>query len=137
LRFFFYGTLMDADVRRLVLGRQAPEEVAPAILRGWRRVPLAGVTYPGIVRDPQAAVDGVLARGVDHDARQCLERYEGVEYELIAVEIVSGAGRARNALTFVAGAALKPATGSWEFAVWQRRHKRRFLAALAQNGSPS
>jgi hypothetical protein len=61
LRFFFYGTLIDADVRRLVLGRLAPDEVEPATLSGWRRVKLAGVTYPGIVPDAKGWVEGVLA----------------------------------------------------------------------------
>ena len=37
LPFFFYGTLMDAGVRRAVLGAKAPKRLEPATLIGWRR----------------------------------------------------------------------------------------------------
>ena len=137
MRFFFYGTLIDADVRRLVLGRLAPDEVEPATLKGWRRVKLAGLTYPGMVADPKGSVPGVLARGLDRVARQRLVRYEGDEYELVPVEVVAGNGKTVSAVTFVSGRALKRAAGSWEIADWQRRHKRRFLASLARSGAPS
>ncbi len=138
MRFFFYGTLIDADVRRLVLGRHAPKAVEEAMLPGWRRVPLADVTYPTIVRDRRGAVTGVLARGLGAAARQALMRYEGDEYELLEAEVKTASGRTVAALIF----ALRPGEGkslpgAWNLEVWQRRHKRRFLAALARSGSPS
>ncbi|MBL8834369.1 MAG: gamma-glutamylcyclotransferase, partial [Rhodospirillales bacterium] len=46
MRFFFYGTLIDPDVRRAVLGRLAPASVEPATLKGWRRFSAKGVTFP-------------------------------------------------------------------------------------------
>jgi hypothetical protein len=137
LRFFFYGTLIDADVRRLVLGRLAPDEVEPAILNGWRRVKLAGVTYPGIVVDPKGTVEGVLARDLGTAAKRALVRYEGDEYELVPAEVATAEGKTVGALMFVSGRALKRASGVWGIADWQRRHKRRFLASLSRSGSPS
>lgn len=137
MRFFFYGSLMDADVRRLVMKKDAPEAVEPASVKGWRRVNLAGVTYPGIVRDAKGAVEGVLARGLGTAAKQLLLRYEGPEYDLIDVEIVTGNGTLRQAGMFVTNKKLTPATGRWDFALWQRRHKRRFLGELARSGNPS
>ncbi|MBM3539358.1 MAG: gamma-glutamylcyclotransferase [Alphaproteobacteria bacterium] len=137
MRFFLYGTLMDADVRRLVMGRGAPETVEPASVKGWRRVNLSGVTYPGIVRDAKGKVEGVLARGLGAAAKRRLVRYEGREYDLIEVEIATDSGAMRRALMFVTNKALKPVTGRWELALWQRRHKKRFLGSLARNGNPS
>lgn len=138
MRFFFYGTLIDPDVRRLVLGRRAPTEVEPARLAGWRRVPVAGTTYPAIVRDPLAVVDGILVRGLDAGALALLERYEGSEYEVLLVEVETASGRHVAAQTF----ALRPRRvrrrhGEWDFNDWERRHKRRFIAALARRGVPS
>ena len=46
MRFFFYGTLMDADIRRAVLGVRALAPAERATLDGWRRVKKAGVSYP-------------------------------------------------------------------------------------------
>ncbi len=128
---------MDADVRRLVMRDHAPAEVEPASVKGWRRINLAGVTYPGIVRDAKASVEGVLVRGLGAEARKRLVRYEGPEYDLIDVEIVTENGAVRQAGMFVSNKKLTPATGRWEFALWQRRHKRRFIAGLARSGNPS
>jgi len=137
LRFFFYGSLMDADVRRLVMKKDAPEAVEPASVKGWRRVNLAGVTYPGIIRDAKGSVEGVLVRGLGAAARKRLVAYEGPEYDLIEVEVVSESGALREAGMFVPNKACTPATGRWDFALWQRRHKRRFLAELQRSGNPS
>lgn len=138
MRFFFYGTLIDPDVRRLVLGRHAPTAIEPARLEGWRRLPLAGATYPVIVRDPAAAVAGILVRGLDAGARGLLVRYEGPEYELLPVEVLTGSDRRVAASVFAprSGRARR-GRGEWDFAEWARRHKRRFVATLARRGIPS
>lgn len=138
MRFFFYGTLIDPDVRRLVLGRHAPVAVEPARLEGWRRLPLAGATYPVIVRDPAAAVDGVLVRGLDASARALLVRYEGSHYELAPVDVATGRGRRIAANVFVPRPGrVRRGRGEWDFSDWARRHKRRFMATLARRGIPS
>lgn len=138
MRFFFYGTLIDPDVRRLVLGRHAPAEVERAWLAGWRRVPIVGATYPAVIRDAQGSVDGVLVRGLDRAARDLLVRYEGDEYELIMVEVETDGGRHVAANLFVPRRpGFRHRRGMWDYADWSRRHKRRFLATLARRGVPS
>src|SRR5512134_3020809 len=79
MRFFFYGTLMDEDVRRAVLGVRALAPVERATLEGWRRVKKAGVSYPVIVRARNHKVDGVLMHGIDRRAHELLLEYEGDE----------------------------------------------------------
>lgn len=138
MRFFFYGTLIDADVRRAVMGRYAPQVVEPARLQGWRRVAVPGKTYPMIVADGGEFVDGVLARGLGPVARRRLERYDDDDlYELVPVEVVP-AGRRRPvaALVFVAKPALRPrGVRAWDFELWRRRHKRRLVLALGRRSA--
>jgi gamma-glutamylcyclotransferase (GGCT)/AIG2-like uncharacterized protein YtfP len=124
LRFFFYGTLIDSDVRRAVMGAR-PHSVEPATLKGWRCVTLPGVTYPTIVRDPDAVVGGLLARGLDATAKRRLQDYEEAEYELIELD-VAAAGKSQRALVFVAPHP-RPRI-DWDYDTWRRRHKPRWMA---------
>ncbi len=135
MRFFFYGTLIDADVRRAVLGLHAPRQVEPASLRGWRRVPLRDKTYPVLVADADSSVDGVLVRGLNVAARRRLERYEGPHLYTLAELDVLPEGRSRpvSALVFVAKATgARHDAGTWDLETWQRRDKRRFLLTLGR-----
>lgn len=130
MRFFFYGTLMDADVRRAVLGRRREIAVGPATLHGWRRVALAHESYPIIVRDSGGTVEGLLARGLDAAARARLCVYEGPDYELTGAVVHTAAG-AVDAHVFVPAPGWRPeARGDWDLAAWQRAAKRSFLARL-------
>jgi len=137
MRFFFYGTLIDPDVRRLVLGHLAPAEVEAAVLPGWKRVPLPGVTYPTILRAAEASVKGVLARGLNAAARRRLIDYESDDYDLIDVEVTVAGERRIAAHVFAGKPTQVRGPGLWTFAAWQRRHKRRFIASLARRGAPS
>ncbi|HZD25670.1 MAG TPA: gamma-glutamylcyclotransferase family protein [Alphaproteobacteria bacterium] len=52
MRFFFYGTLRDGAVRRLVLGRALPDDEAiPAVLEGYRIARVRGADYPVLRRE--------------------------------------------------------------------------------------
>lgn len=135
MRFFFYGTLMDAHVRRLVLGRYAPRHAEPATLRGWRRVSVIGKTYPVIVADGRAAVEGILVRGLNAAARRRLEHYEGDLYEVANVEAILADRRRLPALAFVAGSGRSTRTSrGWDLVDWTRRHKRSFVLKLKRRG---
>ena len=133
MRFFFYGTLIDADVRRAVLGPHAPARVEPARLQGWRRAAVPGRSYPVLVADAKASVEGVLAHGLKAAARRRLEAYEDDDfYELTGIEVAI-AGRRRPVPAFVFGAKRPGAAAKlagWGFDEWKRRHKRRFLLTL-------
>lgn len=130
MRFFFYGTLIDDDVRALVLGAQASGlEVAPAVLDGWRCVSVRGRTYPAVVRSAAAATRGVLTGALPDSAGAALTAYEGPEYDLIECD-VSASGEAATAGVFVAGPSCRVSTRPWDFGAWQRLHKRTFMARL-------
>lgn len=127
---------MDADVRRLVLGPLCPATVEPAILKGWRRVMLPGVTYPSVIRDAEGAVEGVVTGDLTAGAKRRLLAYEGKDYDLIEVDVATG-GETIGAWMFAGTPIQGRRAGEWKFALWQRRHKRRFVATLARRGAPS
>ena len=136
MRFFFYGTLMDEDVRRAVLGVRALAPLESAILEGWRRVKMAGVSYPMIVRARNHKVDGILMHGIDRRAHELLQEYEGDEYAMIGVEVRTADARI-SARMFVPRPGLPVrGRGPWDLLTWQRRHKRRFLGAMQLHGKP-
>ena len=56
-----YGTLQDAEVRHLVLGRC---RARVAILPDWERVYVAGEIYPGIRRRVGAETDVLILDGL-------------------------------------------------------------------------
>jgi len=129
MRFFFYGTLIDADVRRVVLGDEG--KVEPAILRGWRVASLRGTRYATIVPDRKQAVGGVLIRGISRPIARRLTRYEGDEYESVRLPVRLRRGRTINAQVFVARRRYRAPQG-WDFAAWKRRYKRLFLATMGR-----
>jgi hypothetical protein len=136
MRFFFYGTLMDEDVRRAVLGVRALAPSERATLEGWRRVKMAGVSYPMIVRARNHKVDGILMHGIDRRAHEMLQEYEGDEYTMIGVD-VQAADSKISARMFVPRPGLTVrGRGPWDLLTWQRRHKRRFLGAMQIQGKP-
>ncbi len=125
MRFFFYGTLMDADIRALVLGRRdGRRPVESATLPGFRRVTMHRRAYPVIVPDPSASVAGCLMRGLDRRAAALLDDFETNEYDRIACMAVLDGGAAIDAWTYAAGRRAAPSTQTWDFEAWRRGHKR-------------
>jgi Gamma-glutamyl cyclotransferase, AIG2-like len=136
MRFFFYGTLMDEDVRRAVLGVRALAPAERATLEGWRRVKMAGVSYPMIGRARNHKVDGILMHGIDRRAHELLQEYEGDEYTMIGVEVQTADSKI-SARMFVPRPGLTVrGRGPWDLVTWQRRHKRRFLGGMQMQGKP-
>jgi hypothetical protein len=137
MQYFFYGTLCDPDVRRLILGyRPGPRQIRPARLYGFRRKRAAGRSYPVLIRAPGSILDGLLFRpGRPEDAGR-LARYEGPEYCSRALPVQPhGAIDTCRALVFLpAGPALPPAKADWQLMAWQRRDKSTFLHSLHNQG---
>ena len=131
MRFFFYGTLIDPDVRKAVLGKLAPAAVEPATLPGWRRFRAKGVSFPIARPDPKAEIEGVLARGLTDEAGRKLDAYEGDGYRRVTVEALAG-GKPVAAFFYVddGSGTLVAEPGAWSYANWVKRDKRAFLALL-------
>ena len=127
MNLFFFGTLMDEEVRAIVCGRAVA--VRPALLRGWRRPHVAGRHYPMLVQQPGGRIAGMVAENVDADSVRRLQIYEGWEYELrpFRLETVTGPLAAH---VFVCPPGIASAAPEWRLERWQLRHKRAFLPEL-------
>lgn len=127
MNLFFFGTLMDPEVRALVMGRDVhPEQVEPAIAQGFRRVFIAGRHYPMLLAHASGWVEGTLVTGVDAVSLHRLQVYEGWEYTLQPIQ-VQASGRKVMAHVFMSRPKVAPDRRPWRLDQWQRRHKRTFL----------
>lgn len=129
MRFFFYGTLMDPALRALVLRGLRARSAGPARLAGYRRARVAGKSYPMLVADSRAAVDGVLVRGLPRRALARLDRYEGGDYRTVTHAVHVGA-RAVPARVYVAVPGRVKPGGAWSYEDWRRRAKAATLARI-------
>ena len=129
--YFFYGSLMDADVLSAVAGERIPPgRLIPARLAGYERLAAQYNVFPLIVEYPGAEVAGVLVRGIDAGVARRLARYEGPGYILAKRPVTTTEGRA-EALVFISSRPGRTSGKPWDFDAWRRRHKRRLLRALA------
>ena len=124
--FFFYGTLCDADVRKVVIGRAV--EAAPAVLADHAAVPVTRGRFPMLVFQRGQSAAGVLCRGLSliDAARLGFYEHEGRDYGVRCVP-VSLDGAMHQAWVYVPLATLRRGTGRWDFGEWQRFAKRDFL----------
>lgn len=124
---FFYGTLLDPDVRDVVLRRHAPAKLTGGVLRGWRRVSIVGASFPILVRCARGAVRGELAHDVSRRAIAILDAWErGYRRAPVIVEREDGAMVEAETYVPLAGQFALAAHG-WELPDWQRKHKPAYL----------
>jgi len=131
--FFFYGTLLEPAVRAAVVGREVPDAAGePAVLLGYKRVSVRGVTYPVILPDASGAVRGAVFRGFD--AHECarLSQFEGERYGARRREIALEAGGADRPWVYVPVRRVPALPRRWDYEEWARLHRRRYLAAARQ-----
>jgi hypothetical protein len=125
---FFYGTLLDEDVRAVVLRRHAPAGLVGGVLRGWRRVSVVGASFPILVRSRGGFVTGVLAYGLSARALAILDAWEqGYRRARVVVECDDGAAVSAETYVPQPGRFAIGAT-DWDLACWQRRHKPAYIA---------
>ena len=141
-KLFVYGTLMFAEIRMALAGRDF--ETFPAELPGYRRLAifLAGrAPVPGIVADETGSVSGLVLQGVDRRSLSVFDTFEGVKnglYRRQRVDVQDGEGKTLEVSTYVTGmAARELLKGDWDPEVFRKRHlvayRRRLLAAWKQD----
>jgi gamma-glutamylcyclotransferase (GGCT)/AIG2-like uncharacterized protein YtfP len=130
--YFFYGSLMDADVLSAVTGERIPPgRLIPARLAGYERLCARYNVFPVLVEYPGAEVAGMLVRGIDAAAARRLARYEGPDYVLAKRSITTAEGN-EEAFVFLYARPGRSSGKPWNFDAWRRRHKRRLLRALTK-----
>jgi hypothetical protein len=131
MRYFFYGTLLDPDVRRAVLGRPAHAlRGRHAVLDGYRRVTVPEKSYPTLAADAGGAVAGLVFGGITPALARRLNVFEGTAYRIACCHVRLEDGAVVSARVFVPR--LRPPSGGrpWDYEGWKKKAKRRFLAGL-------
>lgn len=131
-RFFFYGTLLDPEVRRAVIGRAVPDAAILAVsLAGYRVARAQGRSYPILAANEGAVATGVLVHGLSDAEAARLFHYEDKGYDPVEVAVVDAHGRTRRGWVFMPGQRLSAMAEDWSYAAWSRRHKRRMMPLIA------
>jgi gamma-glutamylcyclotransferase (GGCT)/AIG2-like uncharacterized protein YtfP len=130
-RYFFYGTLMDRAVRAAVIGRRTPAaKEHAAVLAGFRRVYARDATYPVIIPDDGALVDGLLVAAISPGEAVALHRFEGPRYRCEEVEVRLPQSTAVRARCFLPISREIATDRPWSFDEWRRRHRAGYLARM-------
>lgn len=96
---FTYGSLMFPNVwQRVVRGNY---RFAPASIDGHARFAITGETYPGMIAQPGARVDGVLYFDVAPGDVAALDAFEGEEYRRDTVFVSLDSGATTEAATYI------------------------------------
>ena len=96
--FFFYGTLMDALVLEMVIGKNhSGIRKQPAVLKDFKRVKVNGAQYPAVFSSIGDQVEGILVEGITSEYAACLDAFEDDDYERQCVSISLYDGKKINA----------------------------------------
>jgi len=125
---FAYGTLLDPDIRSIVLGRSSPEaEARPALLPGYRRVLVADECYPTLLPDPAAETPGALVPLRHETERQRVQYFEGFELLLDWRTVRCRADGPVQALVCIGTPTIRHVDVPWDLDAWRARHKDAYL----------
>jgi len=128
--FFVFGSLMDMDILSAVLGRAVPEsDCRIAHADGFKRVRIAGVSYPAMIPSPGATAEGLAVSNLSPRDVARLAAYEGANYEArpIALRLEDGSQAPARYWHWIGKLALVDAP--WDFETWRRTAKSGMLAA--------
>ncbi len=131
MRFFFYGTLRDANVLEVVLGRPVRAgDIRPASVRGFRAAKVVDNTYPIAVQVPDAVMPGVVVSGFDATDEERLNHYEGSDYGVTHVTAELANGRRVDVSMFVPVADIAHEENEWSLDDWTRDSKASWMALM-------
>lgn len=128
MQWFFYGTLLDSDIRRLVFPHAHAEvTLEPALLPGFRRVRCRGALYPVLAPAKGLRVPGLVCRGLDERAVLRMAHFEGTQYEPRALEVSLAGGGKEAAWLFMPRHSGFATREPWTYERWVRTTKPRIM----------
>lgn len=95
---FCYGTLQSPLVMKAVTGQAY--EGKEASLNDWARYRVHGSEYPGIKPEGDSVVSGKLYWGLDEQAIEKLDAFEGDKYERVLVSVTMADGSREQAYVY-------------------------------------
>lgn len=99
MNLFTYGTLMIPEIISSLLGRNLTG--MGALLKDYRRALILNQSYPGITRQGESQVEGVIYYQLKPHEMEILDNYEGQMYELNPVQVVLKSGDVQEANVYV------------------------------------
>lgn len=127
---FFFGTLMDLDVLTYVLERPVDlDDLRPAVLTAFRRVAIAGASYPTLRPQSGARVQGCLLRRASRRDIARINHFESGEYRAELHTVATDDGAEHSAWLYLGLDHLACTDEAWSLEEWQQRHKPGFFSA--------
>lgn len=97
-KLFCYGTLQSPLVMKAVTGRSFSGQEAS--LPHWARYRVRNSEYPGIIRQEDSSVSGKVYWGLDEEAIEKLDAFEGDRYERVLVQVTMADGSVEEAYAY-------------------------------------
>jgi len=130
---FCFGSLMDLDVLRLVIGDNADTvEMQSGSLPGFYKARLPHESYPMLVAAAEEEAQGQLIYGLSPESLDRIIFFEGEEYELTPCKVRCNSGELVSALFFDEGNMPPPVTETWDFDHWRDHYKNYMLRQSAK-----
>lgn len=131
MRLFFYGTLMDPEVCRLVFGGRFQDmRSQPAVLLGYRRVRAVNGNFPVLVPGRGRRLEGLLVENLPPEILLAIAHYEGPDYEPRQGAVIDRSGRRLRAWIFMPRYRRVASSRPWNFERWQKRGRARLRPQL-------
>lgn len=129
---FVYGTLLNDEVLKILLGHIPTKRVAE--LHGYKRVQVIGQRYPAILRDANSKVEGALLTELSDTDLQRLDEYEAEQYERIAAFVSVAGGERRECMTYVFRPEYSSLLSSeaWSNESFRAKYLQRFLKEIKE-----
>lgn len=126
--FFIYGTLLDADIRRHVFGRDiAAQDVQYATVAGYVARTYPGDSFPVMVKQPDGLLHGALLFHLSQSDYQRMDFYEGDEYGFGVLDAVTASGDTITASVNQPAQDDLHSDDAWTLEHWQTLEKPHFL----------
>ena len=129
---FFFGSLRDAALLEIVLGRPvAPADIRAAEAPGHVAREMIGEAYPYLAAAPGHSASGVVVSDLSAEDLRRLEYFEEAEYGLAPITVRAD-GRDFEVQHFHSTDKVATTDREWDFATWQRHERAVALEAAAE-----
>ena len=130
---FVYGTLMDAQIMALLLGRvPVGGTIRQGRAYGFRAVLMPQRSYPGLARAAGEWVAGQIVSGLAKEDWRRLDNFEGEEYVRSHIKVQTANGWLAAQAYFPAVEPPADVPG-WSFEFWVQNHKAEMLESGANS----